>query len=87
MTTSCIVTSALELCPPSLTPLEIAICECSSIIPLVRCLPLASITVAFGSERFFPIAAIFPSLINTSVFSKIPYFSLVQIVAFLNNKF
>ncbi|MNL54081.1 hypothetical protein D3C87_1773810 [compost metagenome] len=63
-----------------------AICECSSIIPLVMCFPLASITVAPASERFLPTAAIFPFLIKTSVSVRIPSFSFVQTVAFLNNK-
>ena len=79
------VTSALELCPPSFTPFEIAIWECSSIIPLVKCFPLASTTVADASDIFFPIAAIFPFLTNTSVSSRIPSFSLVQTVAFLKS--
>ena len=55
-------------------------------IPAVMCFPVASITVAFLSERSLPILAIFPSLINTSVFSRIPSPSLVQTVAFLNSK-
>jgi len=42
-----------------------------------------STTAALASLKFFPIFAILPPLINTSVFSKTPSFSLVQTVAFL----
>jgi hypothetical protein len=55
------------LCPDSFTPLEIAIWECSSIIPEVMCLPLASIIVALASEIFFAMDTIFPFFTNTSV--------------------
>ena len=83
-TTSSIVTSADEFCPPSFTPFEMAICECSSIIPAVKCFPVASITFPFWG-KFFPILMIFPFSIKTSVSFKTPSFSPVQTVAFLNN--
>ena len=67
--TSSIVTSAVLLCPASLT-LAVAICECSSIIPDVKCLPVPSITVALPALKLVPIFAIFPFLIKTSVFLK-----------------
>jgi hypothetical protein len=60
-----------------------AICECSSIIPLVKCLPEASTVFALASDKFLPTATIFPLLIATSVSVKIPSFSLLQTVAFL----
>ena len=81
--TSSIDTSADEFCPDSFTE-EVAICECSSIIPEVKCLPVASITIAFLSVNEVPILAIFPFLIKTSVCFKTPSFSFVQTVAFLN---
>ena len=59
-------------------------CECSSIIPLVKCFPFASTMIAEPSVIFLPIAAIFPFFTNTSDSTKIPSFSLVQTVAFLN---
>ena len=67
------VTSAVELCPASLTD-DVAICECSSIIPAVKCLPVPSIILALDALRFLPILEILPFLINTSVFSKTPSF-------------
>ena len=83
--TSKILTSAEELCPPSLIEAA-AICECSSIIPGVRCLPLASITKAPDAFKFSPIALIFPSFTIRSVSCKMPSCSFVQMVAFLINK-
>ena len=83
--TSNMLTSAEELCPPSFIEAA-AICECSSIIPGVKCLPLASITFAPDAFKFFPIASIFPSLTIRSVSYKIPSCSFVQMVAFLINK-
>jgi len=82
-TTSSIVTSAVLLCPASFT-LVVAICECSSTIPAVKCFPCPLITVAFPSLKLEPILEIFPFLISTSVFSRIPSFSFVQTVTFLN---
>ena len=81
-----ILTSEVTDCAPSLIE-EAAICECSSIIPAVTCLPVPSITRAPASDRFLPTLAILPSLINTSVFNSFPSFSLVQTVAFFINKF
>ena len=59
-----------------------AICECSSMIPAVKCLPVPSIIFAEASDKFFPIAAIFPFFTSTSVASNLPSFSLVHTVAF-----
>ena len=52
-------------------------------IPAVTCLPAPFTTRAVGSFSPFPIAAILPFLISTSVSFKIPDFSLVQTVVFL----
>uniref|UniRef100_A0AB33KS58 Uncharacterized protein n=1 Tax=Tenacibaculum sp. Pbs-1 TaxID=3238748 RepID=A0AB33KS58_9FLAO len=82
MITSSIVTSAVELCPDSFTA-EVAICECSSIIPAVTYLPVPSITFAPIEDKLVPILAILPSLINTSVLFSTSLFSEVQTVAFL----
>ena len=81
---SAIRASEVTDCPPSLIDIA-AICECSSIIPALKCLPVPSTTVAVASLKFFPIFAILPALSNTSVFCKTPSFSLVQTVAFLIN--
>ena len=78
-------TSEVTDCAPSLIPPEPAMWECSSTIPGVNCLPVASITLAVPAGKFFPTAFIFPFSISTSVLGKIPSFSLVQTVAFLNN--
>ena len=59
-------------------------CECSSIIPAVRYLPVASTTLAPPADKFVPMREIFPFLIRTSVFSSIPASSPVHTVAFLN---
>ena len=65
-------------------------CECSSIMPHVRCRFEASIILTFSfviySKGFkrVPIATIFPLSIITSVLLIIPCFSLVHTVAFLN---
>jgi len=80
--TSSIVTSAVELCPDSLTA-EVAICACSSIIPAVTYLLVASIILAFLALMFLPILAIVPFFNKISVFTKTSSFSPVQIVAFL----
>src|SRR5574343_1150989 len=86
-TASPILTSLVTACVPSFTPCEMAMCECSSIIPLVKCLPLASITRHSAQAKFLPTAVIFPSFITTSVWVEMPCCSLVQTVAFLNNIF
>ena len=52
-------------------------------IPAVTCLPTPLTTRAVGSFSPFPIAAILPFLISTSVSFKTPDFSLVQTVVFL----
>ena len=69
-------------CVPSFTPRLIAMCECSSIMPGVRCLPVPSITMALGSalSKMFPMCFIFPSLMSTSVIN-VPCVSKVQTVA------
>ena len=84
-TTSAILTSAVMAWPPSLTPLEMAICECSSMIPLVKCMPLASIMRApAGALMDCRLTLIIlPSCTKTSAPTRIPSFSLVQTVAFL----
>ena len=46
VTTFELFTSAEMACPPSFTPLEIAIWECSSIIPAVKCFPFESMIIA-----------------------------------------
>jgi hypothetical protein len=78
-TTSSMVTSADEFWPPSLIA-DAAICECSSTIPAVKCLPVPSISMAFLSFKSLPIFAIFPSFKRISVFFRIPSASLVQTV-------
>ena len=81
--TSCMETSADELCPDSLID-DAAICECSSTIPDVKCLFVPSISIELlVFLRFCPISAISPSENATSVFFKIPSTSLVQTVVFL----
>ena len=66
---------------PSFTPEEIAMCECSSIIPEVKCNPVPFIILASaGIDIFSPIAAIFPLSTKTETFFKIPYSSFVQAV-------
>ena len=75
------VTSAEEFCAPSFIE-EAAICECSSTIPAVKCLPVPSITVALLDFKSLPIFEILPSSNKTSVFSKMPASSLVQTVTF-----
>ena len=52
-------------------------------IPAVRCFPAPLTTRAVGSFSPFPIDAIFPFLIRTSVSFKTPDFSFVQTVVFL----
>ena len=85
-TTSAILTSAEMDCPPSFTPFEMAICECSSMMPLVKCSPFASTTLApAGAAIDWRLTLmIFPSCTSTSAPTKIPSFSLVQTVASLN---
>ena len=61
------------------------ICECSSIIPAVKCLPLASTIFEPADFRLVPILMIFPFFIKTSVFLRTA--SPVQTVAFLNKVF
>ena len=68
------VTSADEFCPPSFTPFEMAMCECSSMIPAVKCFPVPSTTFAPVDGKFLPIFTIFPFWINTSVSFRIPSF-------------
>ena len=80
---SAILTSEVTDCPPSLID-EAAICECSSMIPAERCLPVASTILADASCSDLPTCAIFPSFTSTSVFSNFPSASLVHTVAFLN---
>ena len=87
-TTSPILTSAVTACPPSLTPREIAICECSSIIPLVKCFPFPSImSMSFGSSPLFlgsiSTLLIFPFSINIVALLRMPSCSFVQTVTFL----
>ena len=84
--TSSIVTSAEEFCPPSLI-LDAPICECSSITPLVRCLPVPSITRAPGASPIVPTALIFPLTTQTLAFCRIPSASLVQTVRLVNKTF
>jgi hypothetical protein len=62
-----ILTSDVTLCAPSLIEAA-AICECSSMIPAETYLPVPSITFAPASERFFPMAEIFPSFNKISLF-------------------
>ena len=76
-------TSEVTECAPSFTLPEAAMCECSSMIPDVRNLPLPSTTVAVGDDNDLPILTIFPALNQTSVSVKIPSCSFVQTVAFL----
>ena len=64
-------------------------CECSSIIPEVKCKSVASIVSyklsvknSTGSKKL-PTAIIFPLAIIKSEFFKTPSFSFVQMVAFL----
>ena len=69
LSTSPILTSALDAFAPSLTPLLIAMCECSSIIPAVKCFPFASIVFAkapLGTSIFSAMRTIFPSKTYTS---------------------
>ena len=80
--TSAILVSAVTLCEHSLIPPEAAICECSSIMPAVKCLPVPSITFADASFKSFPTATIFPFFTSTSVAVSLPSFSFVQTVAF-----
>ena len=84
--TSSIVTSAEEFCPPSLI-LDAPICECSSITPLVRCLPVPSITRDPGALSIVPTALILPFTTHTLAFCMIPSASLVQTVTFVNTIF
>ena len=81
--TSWIRTSAVTDCEHSLMSPVPAMCECSSMIPAVTCLPVPSITRAEGSFNPLPIAAILPFFNNTSLPVKTPNFSFVQTVAFL----
>ena len=63
-------------------------CECSSIIPAVKCLFVPSISnELLLFSKFFPIDAIRPLLIATSVFLRMPSFSFVQTVVFRMIKF
>ena len=50
--------------------LAAAICECSSTIPDVKCLPVASTILALDDFNPFPTAEILPFLTNTSVLTK-----------------
>lgn len=75
-------TSAELDCPPSLMETR-AMCECSSMIPAVRCLPAPSMTRALGAEMFLAMRVILPFSTNTSVPCKTPASSLVQTVVFL----
>ena len=53
-------------------------------IPAVKCLPVPSTNFAPVEGKFLPIFTIFPFWINTSVSFRIPSFSPVQTVVFLN---
>ena len=75
-------TSEVTLCPPSLMEAA-AICECSSIMPGVRYLPVPSIIRAPAAEDFYQRQQFYHCSNNTSVFCNMPSFSLVQTVAFL----
>ena len=66
----------------SFTLPRIAVCECASMMPGVRCLPVASMMFApAGTVSPLPMAAIFPSRINTSLLVSLPAAALVQTVA------
>ena len=80
--TSATRTSATTLSLASLMPRAIAMCECASINPGVRCIPLASTSVApAGSASPLPTAAMRPPLSSTSVFASRPAGPCVHTVA------
>ena len=73
-----ILTSAELACEPSFT-LRKAMCECSSIIPELKCFPLPSIISKaylslISSTASFPTAIILPSRIAKEEFLTTPHF-------------